>query len=138
VNALEQQARKLHSLAAATVILLVCVQVYLIAAFIFGDAGALTTHMTVGRVAVGFELLVLATALVGYRHDRTELGLSGALALVGALQASLATDLGSSPRVHALHGLLALAVLTLAWRIVARRAPGRRAAARRPDARAAR
>jgi hypothetical protein len=117
---LEELARKLHPVAAAIVILLVFVQVYLIAAFVFGEGGALATHMTVGRIAVGFELAVLATALIGYRHDRTELGLSAALVLVGALQVSLAEDLGGSPQVHAFHGLLALVVLTLAWRILAR------------------
>jgi hypothetical protein len=114
--------RALHPLAASVVMVLVCVQVYLIAAFIFGDAGALSTHMTVGRIAVGFELLVLATALIGYRHDRTELRLSGALALVGLIQVSLASDVGSSAYVHAFHGLLALAVFGLAWEVVSRTA----------------
>jgi hypothetical protein len=126
---LEAQARKLNPIAAAVVIVLVCVQVYLIAAFIFGDGGALATHMTVGRITVGVELVVLATAVVGYRRDRATLGLSVALALVGLLQVSLAEDLGGSPQVHAFHGLLALAVLTLAYRIVARSGAARRAPA---------
>ena len=107
-------ARLAHPLAAATVVALVFAQVYLIAAFIFGDAGALNTHLTLGRVAVGFELLVLVTALLGWRSDRTEVRLGIALVVVGALQVSLAKDVGSSPGVHALHGLLALAVLVLA------------------------
>src|SRR4029077_8173227 len=98
----------------------VCAQVYLIAAYIFGASGALSVHMTVGRVAVGFELVVLLTALLGYRDDRTELRLSAALFLVGLLQVSLAQVLGNSPYVHAFHALFALAVLALAWRIVAR------------------
>jgi hypothetical protein len=130
--AFEAQARRLNPIAAGIVILLVCVQVYLIAAFIFGDGGALATHMTVGRITVGFELVVLATALVGYRRDRTALGLSVALALGGALQVSLAEDLGHSPQVHAFHGLLALVVLALAWRIVARSGIARRGGAEKP------
>jgi hypothetical protein len=117
---ISQLARIAHPLAAATVVGLVFVQVYLIAMVIFGSPGALSTHMTVGRIAVGFELLVLLTAVLGFRHDRTELGLSGALALTGLLQVSLAADLGRSPAVHALHGLLSLAVLLLAWRIATR------------------
>ena len=76
--------------------------------------------MTVGRVAIGFELVVLLTALAGFRYDRTELRLSYGLVLVGLLQVSLAEDLGSSREIHAFHGLLALAVFALAWRVVAR------------------
>jgi hypothetical protein len=106
--------RALHPIAATTVAGLVFAQVYLIAAFIFGEAGALDVHRTVGRIAVVFELLVLVTALVAFRNDRAQLWLSGSLFVVGALQASLAKDLGSSPWVHALHGALALAVLLLA------------------------
>jgi hypothetical protein len=123
-------ARLAHPLAASTVVALVFAQVYLIAAFIFGDAGALNTHMTLGRVAVGFELLTLVTALLGWRSDRTEVRLGIALVLVGSLQVSLAKDIGNSPGVHALHGLLALAVLALAsvmttrtWHIVRDRFP---------------
>jgi hypothetical protein len=106
--------------AAATVVLLVFVQVYLIAAYIFGEPGALGTHMTVGRVVVFFELVVLLTALIGWRNDRSEIGMSAALFVVGALQASLAKDVGNSPWVHALHGMFALVVLLLALLIAAR------------------
>ena len=49
-------AQPLHSVAAATTVALVCVQAY--------------------RIAVGFELIVLATAFVCFRLDRTELRLS--------------------------------------------------------------
>jgi hypothetical protein len=59
--------------------------------------------------------------------------MSAALFVVGALQASLAKDVGNSPWVHALHGMFALVVLMLAlliavrtWRqAVARTAVGR-------------
>jgi hypothetical protein len=114
--------RALHPVAASIVVALVCTQVYLIASYIFGDSGALSVHMTVGRIAVGFELLVLATAIVAFRHDDAELRLSLALVLVGLLQVSLAADLGSAPEVHAFHGLLALVVLGLSGAVVARTA----------------
>jgi len=112
--------RALHPLAAATVVVLVCVQIYLIATYIFGSVGALHAHMAVGHVVVGIEVLVFLTGIIGFRHDRTEVRLSTALVVVGALQAELAADLGHSPQVHAFHGLLAVAVLLLAWRIAAR------------------
>ena len=125
MHGIVKTARLAHPLLAATVVALVFVQVYLIAAYIFGAPNALSTHMTVGRVVVGFELLVLLTALIGWRSDRREVRLSAALVVVGAFQASFASDLGSTPYVHALHGLLALVVLVLAsimatrtWRVV--------------------
>jgi len=94
MSTLRRIAHTAHPLAAATVVLLVFVQVYLIAAYIFGEPGALDTHMTVGRIAVFFELIVLLTALIGWRSDRSEIWMSVALFLVGALQASLAKDIG--------------------------------------------
>ena len=120
MTTLRRYARIAHPVAAATVVLLVFVQVYLIAAFIFGEPGALERHMTVGRIVVFFELIVLLTALIGWRGDRSEIGLSSALFLVGALQASLAKDIGNSPWVHALHGMFALVVLMLASLIAVR------------------
>ena len=114
MNGIAKAARIAHPIAAASVVALVFAQVYLIAAFIFGAPGALAAHMTLGRVVVGFELLALVTALVGWRDDRREVRLSFALVVVGALQVSLASDLGNSPYVHALHGLLALVVVVLA------------------------
>lgn len=120
MTALRCFARTAHPIAAATVVLLVFVQVYLIAAFIFGESGALDRHMMVGRVVVLFELIVLLTALIGWRDDRSEIWLSVALFVVGALQASLAKDIGNSPWVHALHGMFALVVLLLASLIAVR------------------
>jgi hypothetical protein len=40
--------------------------------------------------------------------------------VVGAFQALFAKDIGSSSEVHALHGLLALAVFALAWSTLVR------------------
>jgi hypothetical protein len=70
--------------------------------------------MMLGKVVVLFELVVLLTAVVGWWRAWPEVKLSAALVIVGGLQVSLAKDLGNSPQVHALHGMLALAVVLLA------------------------
>jgi hypothetical protein len=114
VNRIVHAARVVHPLAAATVVGLVFAQVYLIAEFVFGDANALGAHMMLGKVVVLFELVVLLTAVVGWWRAWPEVKLSAALVIVGGLQVSLAKDLGNSPQVHALHGMLALAVVLLA------------------------
>jgi hypothetical protein len=106
-----QAARAFHPLAAATVVGLVFAQVYLIAEYVFGDATALGAHMTLGKIVVLFELIVLLTAVIGWWSDWTEVWLSLALVVVGGLQVSLAKDLGNSSQVHALHGMLALVVV---------------------------
>jgi hypothetical protein len=114
VNRIVQAARVVHPLAAATVVGLVFAQVYLIAEFVFGDANALDAHMMLGKIVVLFELVVLLTAVAGWWRAWPEVRLSVALVVVGGLQVSLAKDLGNSPQVHALHGMLALAVVLLA------------------------
>jgi hypothetical protein len=73
-------------------------------------SGVLNSHVTVGRIVVALELLVLVTALVGWWGDWYEITISTALLVVGTFQALFAKDIGSSSEVHALHGLLALAV----------------------------
>jgi hypothetical protein len=120
METIKRAARFLHPLAAAGIVGLVFLQVYLIAAYIFGDTGVLNTHVWVGRVVVLLELVVLVTALIGWWGDRYEIGISTALLVVGALQAELAKDIGSSAEVHSLHALLALAVFGLAWSIFVR------------------
>jgi hypothetical protein len=115
MNDVKRAARFVHPLAAGAIVSLVFLQVYLIAAYIFGDSGVLDAHMTVGRVTVAFELLVLVTALVGWWGNRSQIATSSALFVTGLVQVSLAKDLGSSPEVHAFHGMLALAVFWLAW-----------------------
>jgi hypothetical protein len=120
-GSIRRAARVANPVTAAVVVTLVFVQVYLIASFIFGDAGALDAHMAVGRVTVGCELGVLVTALIGWWGDWAETRGAAALVVVGGLQASLAKDIGSSPQVHALHGFLALVVAALAWSIAVRR-----------------
>jgi hypothetical protein len=120
MNAVVRAARLAHPVMAAAVVVLVFVQVYLIAAFIFGRPGALSAHETVGGIVEFVEVAVVVTAAVGWRHDRLQVGLSVALLIVGVLQVALAKNLGNSPTVHAFHGLLALAVVLLAWQIALR------------------
>jgi hypothetical protein len=120
----ESAARYVNLFAGAAVVLGVFVQVYLIASFIFGDSGALSSHETNGDIVVAFELVTFLSALVGWRRaGRTQLWLSVALFLVGAVQVSFAKDVGDSPGVHALHGMFALVVVLLASAIVARALP---------------
>lgn len=66
MNMVRRIARFLHLIGAAAIVFLVFVQVYLIADYIFGNAGVLNTHETIGRVVVGVELIVLVTALIGW------------------------------------------------------------------------
>jgi hypothetical protein len=113
-------ARALHATAAGAVVVLVFVQVYLIAAYIFGRAGALSAHKTVGGTVIFVEILVALTGLIGWWRNWPQVSLGIALLIVGVLQVSFAENLGSSPTVHALHGMLALAVLLLAWQTALR------------------
>jgi len=116
----KRTARLLHPIAAGAIVLLVFVQVYLIADYIFGNADVLNAHVWVGRVVILLELVVLVTALVGWWGDRSEVGISVGLVVLGLLQASLAKDGGNSSEVHAFHGMLALAVFFVAWAILLR------------------
>jgi hypothetical protein len=124
VNGIVKAARVLNPILATVVIVLVFVQVYLIADYIFGSASALSHHKTVGGFVVPVELLVFLTALAGWWRERSQVILSLSLLVVGGLQVAFAENIGSSPSVHALHGMLALAVLLLAS-VIAHR--GRRA-----------
>ena len=75
---------------AAAVVFAVCLQVYLIGAYIFGaEQGALDAHRTVGFTTHGIECLVLVTALVAWL-PRTDVLLSLALVIVGTTQVALA------------------------------------------------
>ena len=80
----ESAACYVNVIAAAAVVVGVFVQIYLIASYIFGDSGALSTHETNGDIVVVFELVAFLSALVGWRRaDRTQVWLSVALFLVG-------------------------------------------------------
>src|SRR6266511_5573563 len=70
MQTVKRAARFLHPLGAAVIVALVFLQVYLIAAYIFGDPGVLNSHVTVGRIVVALELLAFLPAPVGCCADR--------------------------------------------------------------------
>jgi hypothetical protein len=113
--------RLLHAVAATAVLALIFVQLYLIGEYIFGDAGALQTHESVGKVVPFLELFVFLAALAGWWANRAQIALSFALFIVGGLQVSFATTRwGTNPSVRALHPTLAGAVVLLAAATAAR------------------
>jgi hypothetical protein len=105
------------------VVLGVVVQLYLIAAWIFGASGALDAHKFVGGAIVHpAEILAFIAALVGWWRNWRNVGVSFSLALLGTIQVFTVGDLNhpGSGYVHGLHGGLALFVAALAaW--IARR-----------------
>jgi hypothetical protein len=101
----------LHLAFASAIVLGVFLQVYLIGAYIFGAGqGALDAHRATGFALQGPELFVLLTALIAWL-PRTDLLLSFLIAIVGFVQAALAS---AHEWVGGLHPLLALVVLALA------------------------
>jgi len=107
----------IHLALAAVIIVAVCVQVYLIGAYLFGaGTGALDAHKDIGFTTHGIEVLVLIVALIAWL-PRPDLGISLALAVIGTVQITLAS---STKWVGALHPLFALAVLALASLLVRR------------------
>ncbi len=99
---------------AALVVLGVWVQVYLIAAYIFG-ADALDAHRAVGYATFALELLVFLAALGAWWRTWGRVGHAFSLALVGAVQISLS---GADDWVGGVHGLLALVILIIAVFVV--------------------
>jgi phosphate starvation-inducible membrane PsiE len=111
----------LHAAAATLVVVLIFVQLYLIGEYVYGNASALKTHESVGKVVPFVELLVFLTALVGWWSNRWQVGLSFALFIVGGIQVSFATThWGTAPSVRALHPALAVAVVLLAAVVASR------------------
>jgi hypothetical protein len=107
----------LHLLLAGVILLAVCAQVYLIGAYIFGaGTDALDAHTDVGWAAHSLELLIFLVALIAWL-PRRDIWMSLALALIGTLQVTLASE---TEWVGALHPLLALAVLALCWFLLQR------------------
>jgi hypothetical protein len=117
VSALARLARVVHPLAAAGVLVVIAVQVYLISKFIFGDAHALSTHKSLGDLAPPVEFLVFLTAAVGYWRNWRRIGVAALLLLTGFFQISFAQNMGNSPSTHALHGMLAIVVVVIAGQI---------------------
>lgn len=97
---------------AALVGLGVAVQIYLIAAYIFGAGdGALDAHKGVGHGTLVVEVVVLIIGVAALRADRRLLGMTVALPIVGLVQIAFS---GGDSWLGAVHGVLALAVLGLA------------------------
>ena len=99
------------------------IQVYLIAGFIFGEAGWLDTHKDMGKVTHLFYVLTFLAALVGAWPNWRATGWAFALAVVGSVQAFLAGGGnvgGSDAALHAFHGALVpivfLIAVFVAWR----------------------
>ena len=101
----------------------IAVQLYLIAAWIFGASGALDAHKVVGGAIVHpFEVLVFLVAFGAWWKNWRNIGLSFALALVGTVQVFFVGEVANphSGYIHGLHGGLVLFVVALAvW--IARR-----------------
>lgn len=107
----------------------VLVQVYLIAAYIFGaGTSALNAHKSAGWVVLVLEILVFLVGLAAWWGDPRALGLALALPVVGGIQIAFAN---ATEWVGALHGAGAIVVLLLAGLIhvkamrEARKFPGR-------------
>jgi len=115
--------RWIHLALALAVVLGVFVQVYLIGAYIFGAGqGALDAHKTAGWTVHGFEMLVFLAALVAWL-PWVDLALSFALAVIGTVQVSLASE---HRWVGGLHPLLALVVIAIAAALLMRAVRRRR------------
>lgn len=100
---------------AAAVAIGVWLQVYLIASDQFGATDALDLHKTIGESMRGLEVLVFLAALGAWWRNWGKIGHAFGLAAVGTIQISLT---GGDEWVGGLHGLLALAILTMAVFIV--------------------
>ena len=103
----------------------IVVQLYLIAAWVFGESGALDAHKNVGGAVVHpAEILAFLAALVGWWGNWRNVAVSFSLALLGTIQVFLAGSVTSPSDgwVHGLHGGLALFVAALAAHIAHREA----------------
>jgi hypothetical protein len=101
----------------------IIVQLYLIAAWIFGASGALDAHKFVGGAIVHpFEVLVFLISFGAWWKNWRSIGTSFSLALLGTMQVFFvgsATD-PNNGYIHGLHGGLVIFVVALAcW--IARR-----------------
>jgi hypothetical protein len=103
----------------------IVVQLYLIAAWIFGESGALDAHKFVGGAIVHpAEILVFLVSLGAWWGNWRNVGVSFSLALLGTIQVFFAGSLNDPGNgyVHGLHGGLALFVAALAYYIALREA----------------
>jgi len=103
----------------------IALQLYFIAAWVFGSADALDAHKAVGGAVVHpAEVLVFLVALVGWWQNWRNIAWSFALALIGTIQIFTVGDLGNpgDAWVHGLHGGLVLFVVAFAAYIARREA----------------
>jgi len=103
----------------------IALQLYFIAAWVFGSADALDAHKTVGGAVVHpAEVLVFLVALVGWWRNWRNIAWSFALALIGTIQIFTVGDLGNpgDAWVHGLHGGLVIFVVAFAAHIARREA----------------
>jgi hypothetical protein len=103
----------------------IALQLYVIAAWVFGSADALDAHKTVGGAVVHpAEVLVFLVALVGWWRNWRNIAWSFGLALIGTIQVFTVGDLGNpgDAWVHGLHGGLVLFVVAFAAYIARREA----------------
>jgi hypothetical protein len=92
-------------------------QLYFIAAWLFGASGALDAHKNVGGFVVHpFEILTFVAALIGWWGVWRNVLWSLALPVVGTVQIFFVGDLKDPGNgwVHGLHGGLVLVVAALA------------------------
>jgi hypothetical protein len=103
---------------ASIVVLGIVVQLYLIAAWIFGaGSGALDAHKMVGGAIVHpAEILVFLVSFGAWWKGWSKIGVSFSLALLGTLQVAFVGTVtnASNGYLHGLHGGLVLFVAALA------------------------
>ena len=103
----------------------IALQLYFIAAWVFGSADALDAHKTVGFAVVHpAEVLVFLVAFGAWWRNWRNIAWSFGLALVGTIQVFTVGDLGDpgDSWVHGLHGGLVLFVVAFAAYIAHREA----------------
>ena len=103
----------------------IVLQLYFIAAWVFGESGALDTHKTVGGAIVHpAEVLIFLVALGGWWRQWRNVAWSFALALLGTIQVFSVGDLEEPGNgwLHGLHGGLVIFVVALAAYIARREA----------------
>ncbi len=101
---------------AVLVLVGIVLQLYFIASYLFGEAGALTAHKRTGDIVHAMEILSFLSALVGWWGNWRNVAWSFAFAVVGTAQAFAAGNLNSPSNgwLHGLHGGLVLFVVALA------------------------
>jgi hypothetical protein len=113
----------LSLLLAAAVIVGLVLQLYFIAAWIFGSGGALDAHKNVGTFVVHpLEIFAFVAALIGWWRAWRNVLWSLALPILGTVQIFFVGDLQDPGNgwVHGLHGGLVLFVAAIAAIIVRR------------------